>query len=274
MFNLGKSNENPKEPVKASMKGGTADFNWEDVRYMNYKDRECYLGYTVKIGFLDKGGKWKKKDWWTNKTALADGVEINEQDELKKELVGEKELDEKRMRIALGLEQPEEEYALPMQSSIDAREITKKIKQEAQEEEGNPDYYEKIAGIGFNSLAEDQAKKKAAKPTKQEMLNHYKLEGYGELENDNKKNLKDTKTVAAPSDFDLNSFLTRNHTEKNTVDESSKRIKKEKKDKKHKKDKNHKDKDRKHKDKDRSDREKHKSSKSKKHRRSRSRSRS
>ena len=279
MFNLGKSNENPKEPVKASMKGGTADFNWEDVRYMNYKDRECYLGYTVKIGFLDKGGKWKKKDWWTNKTAL-DGQEINEDDELKKELVGEKELDEKRMRIALGLEQPEEEYALPKQSSDEAREITKKIKQEAQEEEGNPDYYEKIAGIGFNSLAKDQLNKKPAKPTKQEMLQHYKLEGYGELDNDNKKNLKDTKPVAAPSDFDLQSFLTRNHTEKNTVDDSSKRIKKEKKDKKHKdkdrkhkdKDRKHKDKDRKHKDKDRSDREKHKSSKSKKHRRSRSRS--
>lgn len=48
----------------SKMKGGTKDFNWDDVRYMSYKDRESYLGYTVKIGFLDKGGRWKKRDWW------------------------------------------------------------------------------------------------------------------------------------------------------------------------------------------------------------------
>ena len=54
-----------KPPVKATMKGGTTDFNWEEVRAMNYKDRECYLGYTTKLGYLDKGGIWKTKDWWT-----------------------------------------------------------------------------------------------------------------------------------------------------------------------------------------------------------------
>ena len=258
MFNGGNIKENPKEPIKPSMKGGTADFNWEDVRYMNYKDRECYLGYTVKIGFLDKGGKWKKKDWWTNKKD-GDG-DPDDDAELRMELAEEKGADEKRMRIALGQEQPEEEYALPMQSSIDAREITKKIKQEAQEEEGNPDYYEKIAGIGFNSLARDQAAKKVAKPTKQEMLNHYKLEGYGDLENDKAKSSKDPMKNFGQSDFDLQSFLTKNNTEKDTVNEASKKIKKDKKEKHHKKDKKKKHKDHKHKD------------KSKKHRRSRSRS--
>jgi hypothetical protein len=38
------------------MKGGTPDFDWNGVRNMSYKDRECYLGYTSKIGYLDKGG--------------------------------------------------------------------------------------------------------------------------------------------------------------------------------------------------------------------------
>ena len=31
---------------------------------MTYKDREQYLGATVKLGYLDKGGKWRKRDWW------------------------------------------------------------------------------------------------------------------------------------------------------------------------------------------------------------------
>ena len=48
-----------------TMKGGTKEFNWDNVRNMSYKDRECFLGYTTKIGYLDKGGKWKKRDWWT-----------------------------------------------------------------------------------------------------------------------------------------------------------------------------------------------------------------
>jgi hypothetical protein len=32
---------------------------------MSYRDRESYLGYTMKIGYLEKGAKWRRKDWWT-----------------------------------------------------------------------------------------------------------------------------------------------------------------------------------------------------------------
>ncbi len=31
---------------------------------MTYKDRECYLGASERLGYLDKGGKWRKRDWW------------------------------------------------------------------------------------------------------------------------------------------------------------------------------------------------------------------
>lgn len=31
---------------------------------MSYKDRECYLGASSKVGFLDKGGKWRRRDWY------------------------------------------------------------------------------------------------------------------------------------------------------------------------------------------------------------------
>lgn len=53
-------------PVRGGNRGGKDQFKWENVRTLAYKDRECYLGSTVAIGFLDKGGKWRKKDWWIN----------------------------------------------------------------------------------------------------------------------------------------------------------------------------------------------------------------
>jgi len=75
------------------MKGGTKEFNWSNVRQASYKDRECYLGYSTKVGYLDKGGKWKKRDWWT-KLEKTEDSNVDE-------VAAEKLRDEKRMRIAL-----------------------------------------------------------------------------------------------------------------------------------------------------------------------------
>ena len=61
---------------------------------MSYKDRECFLGYTTKIGYLDKGGKWRKRDWWTQLDQKEGGATSDE-------IQAEKERDAKRMRIAL-----------------------------------------------------------------------------------------------------------------------------------------------------------------------------
>ena len=47
-------------------RGGNRNYDWTRVQSMSYKDRESYLGYTTKIGYLDKGSKWKKRDWWTH----------------------------------------------------------------------------------------------------------------------------------------------------------------------------------------------------------------
>jgi hypothetical protein len=55
-----------EENVRPGNRGGRNLFNWNDIRLMNNKDRESYLGVTQSIGFLDKGGKWRKRDWWLN----------------------------------------------------------------------------------------------------------------------------------------------------------------------------------------------------------------
>jgi hypothetical protein len=53
-----------KDYIRGGNRGGRDQFNWNDVRLMTYKDRECYLGISEKLGVLDKGGKWKNNKWW------------------------------------------------------------------------------------------------------------------------------------------------------------------------------------------------------------------
>ena len=56
----------PYHEIRDGNRGGRDLFSWEDVRLVSYKDREMYLGHTSKLGFLDKGGKWRKRDWWAS----------------------------------------------------------------------------------------------------------------------------------------------------------------------------------------------------------------
>ena len=49
---------------KGGTRGGKDLFDWEKVKDVSYKNRECFLGYTTKIGFLDKAGKWRRNDWY------------------------------------------------------------------------------------------------------------------------------------------------------------------------------------------------------------------
>jgi len=88
-----------EENVRPGNRGGRANFKWEDIRLLNYKERECYIGATPKLGFLDKGGKWRKRDWWVtqdlfkreNKKKLQ-----NERDAIKRE-------EERLMNESLGI---------------------------------------------------------------------------------------------------------------------------------------------------------------------------
>ena len=51
-------------PIRAGNRGGWSLFEWQSVRDMPYRDREMYLGNSAVIGVLDKGGKWRKRDWY------------------------------------------------------------------------------------------------------------------------------------------------------------------------------------------------------------------
>jgi len=60
-------------PIRGGNRGGWSLFDWEKVRDMPYRDREMYLGNSAKIGVLDKGGKWRKKDWYLHKNDNSTG---------------------------------------------------------------------------------------------------------------------------------------------------------------------------------------------------------
>jgi len=85
------------EPIRGGTRGGKDQFKWEDVRLMPFKERECYLGSAVALGFLDKGGKWRKKNWWTK-----DSVNRVETDfDYEQELAKVRKEDERRIRKSL-----------------------------------------------------------------------------------------------------------------------------------------------------------------------------
>jgi Multiple myeloma tumor-associated len=132
-------------------KGGNQQFNWNTVKDMSYKDRECFLGYTTKIGVLDKGGKWNKRDWWTT----LDGDQGPSAEELKRV----KEEDKQRLRVGLGLEVDTRHTNLPTMDTDKVREMTKKIKEEAAAEaEEEQEVAEFTYGLGFKAPGTDKVK--------------------------------------------------------------------------------------------------------------------
>ena len=87
---------------------------------MPYKDREMYLGNSATIGVLDKGGKWRKRDWFTktDKKYHMEDMKAEESEAMRR--------DRERMNTALGLaDEPEDEEKLTEQ---EMRELMKKIR--------------------------------------------------------------------------------------------------------------------------------------------------
>ena len=79
-------------PVRGGNRGGHDQFEWDNVKLMSYKDRECYLGASATLGFLDKGGKWRRRDWYANTKQEGLGSSVknqqsNEEEERRKQKI-------------------------------------------------------------------------------------------------------------------------------------------------------------------------------------------
>jgi hypothetical protein len=87
-----------EENVRPGNRGGRDQFKWDNIRLLNNKDRESYLGVTQSIGFLDKGGKWRRRDWWL--THDLEGLN-KDSDERKREIDIIKKEEERILRETL-----------------------------------------------------------------------------------------------------------------------------------------------------------------------------
>ena len=54
--------------LRGGNRGGKDKFDWEEVRAQDWKDRNCYLGASEKLGSLERNSKWIKNDWYKNKS--------------------------------------------------------------------------------------------------------------------------------------------------------------------------------------------------------------
>lgn len=88
-----------EENVRPGNRGGRDQFKWDNIRLLNNKDRESYLGVTQSIGFLDKGGKWRKRDWWLSHEP--DKIDKKESDSIRQEVDHIKKEEERLLRETL-----------------------------------------------------------------------------------------------------------------------------------------------------------------------------
>ena len=133
-------------PIRDGNRGGRGLFSWEDVRVMSYKDRECYLGSTVNLGFLDKGGRWRKRDWWTKTPETNQNAETLEEE--RRRVIEE---ENRHLEEALGLK-PVEKQAPTGLTESELREITQKGKEKQYDPEAAG---LKVTGLGFTKPADE-----------------------------------------------------------------------------------------------------------------------
>ena len=90
-------------PVRGGNRGGQDRFKWDDVKLMSYKDRECYLGASQTLGFLDKGGTWRKRDWYVQGKGAGKSAEDDRKAQLKAEVELQKREEKALMNFKLGI---------------------------------------------------------------------------------------------------------------------------------------------------------------------------
>ena len=124
---------------KGGTRGGKDTFNWESIKDVSYKNRESYLGYTAKIGCLNKAGKWERNDWYKSVDRPTAKLDQEKRREIKRK-------EEEIMDIKLGLKKETgEDVEIKRISGKQIEVFNKKIKRTEQ------DLNYETVGLGFKS---------------------------------------------------------------------------------------------------------------------------
>ncbi|UKJ89242.2 hypothetical protein MACJ_002490 [Theileria orientalis] len=89
-------------PPREGTRGGREQFKWEDLKSHDLKDREHYLGHSVKVGLLERKNKFYKHDWYLRKESSGH-TESDSKDEKLDEQELTRRYEEEIMQEMLGM---------------------------------------------------------------------------------------------------------------------------------------------------------------------------
>jgi hypothetical protein len=138
-----------EDNIRLGCRGGKNLFKWDDVRLLYNRERECYLGVSQSLGFLDKGGKWRKRDWWHNYQPDKEKNKKIIDDEIKKIKEEEKE----KLREAIYGKNKEDNNNNNIKNNLTDFQWEKLMKKKSNEDKNRLDFYdndEHRPGLGIN----------------------------------------------------------------------------------------------------------------------------
>jgi len=156
--------------IREGNRGGREEFKWESIKEMEFKDRECYLGASTKVGMMGKHGRFNEQNWYIKQREKTTTID-EERDAVNK-------FEQEIMQEALGLKPKkillQKHQMTPEQMKEYFKEEKKRTKEERTKEEGNS--VAAGSGLGFapHRTAELEEKKSHVLGLKAE------LEGSGE----------------------------------------------------------------------------------------------
>mmetsp|Transcript_25878 Transcript_25878/g.56747 ORF Transcript_25878/g.56747 Transcript_25878/m.56747 type:complete len:351 (-) Transcript_25878:102-1154(-) len=163
------ANKDLRVRIRDGCRGGKEQFTWSSIKEQEFKDREQYLGQSMKVGLMGKFGRYYTHDWYARKRDSAESIADEQESvqayeqELMQEALG---LKPKKLLLSKKQLSPEEfeefiqrdKQKSKEQVSDGKRGLIGKQKrintdqygeeQEAEEERGNM-MGERTAGLGF-----------------------------------------------------------------------------------------------------------------------------
>lgn len=111
-----------KVRIKDGCRGGREQFTWSSVKGEEFKDRECYLGQSAKVGQMGKFGRYYLHDWYARKRDTTDSID-DERDSVKA-------YEEELMQEALGLKPKKLLLAKKQMTEEELKEFLKSKKED------------------------------------------------------------------------------------------------------------------------------------------------
>eukprot|EP00397_Hematodinium_sp_SG-2012_P061917 GEMP01082750.1.p1 GENE.GEMP01082750.1~~GEMP01082750.1.p1 ORF type:complete len:269 (+),score=116.14 GEMP01082750.1:169-975(+) len=112
--------------IREGTRGGREEFKWDQVKELDYKDRECYLGASTKIGMMGKLGRWNEQDWYAKQREKTTSID--------EERIAVRKFEEELMQEALGLKPKKLLLAKQQMTPEQMKEYFKEQKKQAKEE--------------------------------------------------------------------------------------------------------------------------------------------